>query len=184
MAARRGALLLCTAAAACAEPESVVVRGEEDIMRQRAHGTCPHAPQRELLWGVAWDEADRVCCFNRRYAEHRGYWAKTLWDPEVAPGPVSYYDSVSGRRLFRAPVGRSAASFRRESAAHGWPSFRDSEVDWRHVRVLSDGEVVSVDGTHLGHNIPDARGNRYCINLVSVAGRPADAGGTGEEYEM
>ena len=35
-------------------------------------------------------------------------------------------------------------------------------------------ESVSVDGTHLGHNIPDRAGNRYCINLVSVAGRPAD----------
>jgi peptide methionine sulfoxide reductase MsrB len=29
---------------------------------------------------------------------------------------------------------------------------------------------VSVDGTHLGHNIPDGEGNRYCINLVSIAG--------------
>jgi len=38
------------------------------------------------------------------------------------------------------------------------------------VRVLSDGETVSVDGTHLGHNLPDSSGNRYCINLVSVAG--------------
>ena len=32
---------------------------------------------------------------------------------------------------------------------------------------------VSVDGTHLGHNVPDRRGNRFCINLVSVAGKPA-----------
>ena len=50
-------------------------------------------------------------------------------------------------------------------------SFRDSEVNWDHVRILPDGECVSVDGTHLGHNLPDASGNRYCINLVSVAGR-------------
>ena len=42
------------------------------------------------------------------------------------------------------------------------------------MRILPDGESVSVDGTHLGHNIPDRAGNRYCINLVSVAGRPAD----------
>ena len=33
-------------------------------------------------------------------------------------------------------------------------------------------ETVSADGTHLGHNLPDRTGNRYCINLVSVAGRP------------
>ena len=33
---------------------------------------------------------------------------------------------------------------------------------------------MSVDGTHLGHNLPDDDGNRYCINLVSVAGRSCD----------
>lgn len=48
----------------------------------------------------------------------------------------------------------------------------DQEVNWDYVRVLSDGETVSVDGTHLGHNLPDVRGSRYCINLVSVAGNP------------
>ena len=30
---------------------------------------------------------------------------------------------------------------------------RDNEVVWENVRVLSDGETVSVDGTHLGHNL-------------------------------
>jgi peptide methionine sulfoxide reductase MsrB len=25
-----------------------------------------------------------------------------------------------------------------------------------------------------GHNLPDWKGNRYCINLVSVAGRPVE----------
>lgn len=79
-----------------------------------------------------------------------------------------------------------------ESAAHGWPSFRDAEVrilrfcvfqqfksnffrlkkvNWEFVRCLPNGEAVSIDGTHLGHNLPDAKGSRYCINLVSVAGR-------------
>ena len=32
--------------------------------------------------------------------------------------------------------------------------------------------MVSLTGTHLGHNLPDFKGNRYCINLVSVAGYP------------
>lgn len=40
------------------------------------------------------------------------------------------------------------------------------------VRVLPNGETISVDGTHLGHNLPDGTGNRYCINLVCVAGSP------------
>ena len=32
----------------------------------------------------------------------------------------------------------------------GRPSFRDNEVNWDYVRVLPDGETVSMDGTHLG----------------------------------
>ena len=65
-------------------------------------------------------------------------------------------------------------AFIAESKVHGWPSFRDSEVIWDNVRVLkSSGETVSSAGTHLGHNLPDANGNRYCINLVSMAGNPA-----------
>ena len=31
--------------------------------------------------------------------------------------------------------------------------------------------------SHLGHNLPDRNGSRYCINLVSVAGRPVEGGG-------
>ena len=72
-----------------------------------------------------------------------------------------------------APIGRTAEEFIAESEYHGWPSFRDQEVVWDNVRVLKDGETVSVDGTHLGHNLPSKdKRNRYCINLVSVAGNP------------
>jgi peptide methionine sulfoxide reductase MsrB len=53
-------------------------------------------------------------------------------------------------------------------------SFRDEEVNWEYVRCLRNGESISTTGTHLGHNIPDSTGNRYCINLVSVAGQPVD----------
>ena len=34
----------------------------------------------------------------------------------------------------------------------------------------ADGEVRSVCGLHLGHNIPDRGGDRYCIDLVCIAG--------------
>ena len=73
-----------------------------------------------------------------------------------------------------APKGRSFEDFMKESLSHGWPSFRDEEVIWDDVRCLPDGEAVSVAGTHLGHNLPDSTGSRYCINLVSVAGNPVD----------
>jgi peptide methionine sulfoxide reductase MsrB len=55
---------------------------------------------------------------------------------------------------------------------HRPPFFSLLQVVWANVRVLRDGEAVSVDGTHLGHDLPDRTGHRYCINLVSVAGHP------------
>ena len=89
-------------------------------------------------------------------------------------GEITFYDSNTGKPLFYAPRGRTFDEFVAESKAHGWPSFRDEEVNWDLVRCLPNGEAVSVDGTHLGHNLPDGGGNRYCINLVSVAGRPKE----------
>ena len=85
---------------------------------------------------------------------------------------MTYYDSVTGLPLFKAPQGRTMSEFIKESRKHGWPSFRDQEVIWDNAVVLSDGETVSKDGTHLGHNLPDSKGNRYCINLISVSGNP------------
>ena len=115
--------------------------------------------------------------FNRHYAEHSGYFEKTEFVKDAqaaASGEINFYDSNTGKLLFTAPKGRTMDQFLKESRAHGWPSFRDEEVNWEYVRCLSDGESVSVDGTHLGHNLPDNKGSRYCINLVSVAGKPTD----------
>lgn len=95
---------------------------------------------------------------------------KSIKDEE---GPIKFYDSVTGAHLFTAPIGRSMEDFIKESRSHGWPSFRDQEVNWEGgVRCIPNGECISDTGTHLGHNLPDGSGNRYCINLVSVAGRP------------
>jgi peptide methionine sulfoxide reductase MsrB len=87
---------------------------------------------------------------------------------------ITFYDSNTGKPLFFAPRGRTFDHFLKESKNHGWPSFRDEEVNWEYVRCLKDGEAVSIFGTHLGHNLPDSKGNRYCINLVSVAGKPVE----------
>ena len=116
--------------------------------------------------------------FNRHYAEFAGYWQTTDFLKYVkehsknGDEPIKFYDSVTGELLFTAPVGRTMEDFLKESQSHGWPSFRDEETNWEYVRCLQDGECVSTTGTHLGHNIPDGKGNRYCINLVSVAGQP------------
>lgn len=153
------------------------IKGTEQLMAQKAHGTSATPVQDNLRWNADGKTADRICNFNRHYAEYAGYFRTTNFykeaEAEAKSGDLVFYDSNSGKPLFRGPTGRTWEAFVKESNVHGWPSFRDSEVNWNTVRVLSDGEVVSVDGTHLGHNLPDRDGNRYCINLVSVAGRAA-----------
>lgn len=145
-------------------------------MSAKAHGTCASAVQTDLRWNCDRKVADNICCFNRHYAEYSGYWLKTSFRQEFndSTKEFTFYDSVTGKPLFIAPRGRTVQEFLKESESHGWPSFRDPEVVWENMRCLKNGEAVSTDGTHLGHNLPDRRGNRYCINLVSVAGRPAD----------
>ena len=148
---------------------------DESVMSQKAHGTSAVPVQKNLRWSCDEQTADNICNFNRHYAERGGYWERSttfLKEEGMTEGDVLFHDSNTGKQLFTAPVGRSWESFVRESKQHGWPSFRDSEVNWDYVRCLPNGECVSVDGTHLGHNLPDGTGNRYCINLVSVAGRP------------
>jgi len=147
-------------------------------MDQKAHGTSEKPVQKELRWKCDFDTADRICNFNRHYAEFAGYWQTTEFLQHIKDNykgePLDFYDSVTGKLLFKAPVGRSMEDFLKESASHGWPSFRDEEVVWDYVRCLRDGECISTTGTHLGHNLPDGKGNRYCINLVSVAGQAED----------
>eukprot|EP00798_Chlamydomonas_sp_ICE-L_P004982 gene4982-34760_t len=143
---------------------------DESLMKKKAHGTSDAPAQSNLRWGCDPQLADKICNFNRHYAEHSGYWTGTNFLKEVdRNGETVFYDSNTGKSLFVAPRGRSFAEWEAESRSHGWPSFRDEEVIWDDVRVLPDGETVSLAGTHLGHNLPDRTGNRYCINLVSVA---------------
>ena len=177
------------------------VMGDESIMAQKSHGksisysryfvfleispnewcvftgTSETPVQEDLRWSCDAQLADRICNFNRHGAERLGYFLGTPFADEAkkeyeAKGEVTFYDSNTGKPLFVAPKGRSFEKFLFESASHGWPSFRDDEVVWENVRCLPDGETISVDGTHLGHNLPDFGGSRYCINLVSVAGTP------------
>jgi len=150
------------------------VVGSDQIMNKKAHGTCDKGVMNNLRWKCDKELADKISCYNRHYAEHSGYfWKDSNFMDYVKlnkEDKITFYDSVSGKPIFKAPVGRSMDEFIKESKAHGWPSFRDDEVIWENVRCLSNGETVSLDGTHLGHNLPDHLGNRYCINLVCIAG--------------
>jgi|EP00505_MAST-04D_sp_SCG-Rhode-Island_P001954 peptide methionine sulfoxide reductase MsrB len=152
------------------------ITGTEELMLAKQYGTCVAEVEPQLLWKCDRELANRISCFNRHYAEHSGYFQSTEF-PSYATSlesdkKITFYDSVTGKPLFIAPIGRTMEAFLAESRAHGWPSFRDLEVVQSNVRVLPNGETVSIDGTHLGHNLPDGLGNRYCINLVCIAGNP------------
>ncbi|KAL7569839.1 hypothetical protein ACA910_008508 [Epithemia clementina (nom. ined.)] len=155
-------------------------------MAPKKHGTSETPVQKSLKWGVSRRMADRICNYNRHWAEPSGYFYRNRnFDVQAKKdlsqsGRLVFYDSNTGKHLFvlrtkkseQEDGGRSYEEFVRESRKHGWPSFRDNEVVWQNVRCLRGGECVSLDGTHLGHNLPDGKGNRYCINLVSIAGQP------------
>lgn len=159
---------------AISEATKLPIVGSETIMAKKTHGTSDSPVQSNLRYNVDNNLADKITNYNRRFAEFSGYFRTTSWLQDVNKNEVTtYYDSVTGKPLFEAPIGRSFDEFVAESNVHGWPSFRDQEVVWDNVRALSDGEMVSLSGTHLGHNLPDKAGNRYCINLVSVAGNPS-----------
>ena len=98
------------------------------IRTQTGTGGAP--VQSALRWNCDVKLADRICNFNRNWAEFAGYYkSETTFLTEVKPEDVTtFYDSVTGKPLFKAPVGRSFDEFKAESAVHGWPSFRDSEV--------------------------------------------------------
>ena len=154
--------------------QALPLAGSEELMTSKGkYGSTAVPVQADLRWGIDNKLASKICSFNRHYAEPSGSFISTRFFQEVdRSSETTFFDSVTGKPLFIAPRGRTFAEFEAESRSHGWPSFRDAEVVWDDVRVLPDGEAVSLAGTHLGHNLPDRAGNRYCINLCSVAGKP------------
>jgi peptide methionine sulfoxide reductase MsrB len=128
---------------------------------------------------LQYSTAQRICCNNHRYAEYRGY----LEAPEVdlfgkldPEEETIFYDSVCGIPLFIAPRGRSFEEFKAESLKHGWPSFRPEELVSENVIIHDDGRMESRCLTHLGHNLPEGGVDRYCIDLVCMAGEPLSTG--------
>lgn len=56
---------------------------EDEVMNQKAHGTCEKPVMRDIQWNCDYETADRISCFNRHYAEHSGYWETTKFLEEV-----------------------------------------------------------------------------------------------------
>ena len=89
----------------------------------------------------------------------------------AASGVNTFYDSVCGLPLFRAPINRTFAEFQADTQEHGWPSFRPAEVvDENVVTDVKTGYVTSKCGTHLGSYLPDTQGPRWCMDLSCIAG--------------
>lgn len=122
-----------------------------------------------------YEVADRICCHNHHFAEYKGYLAAPevdlfgRLDPNVE---TTFYDSVCGIPLFVAPRNRTFEEFKAESLKHGWPSFRPAEIVSENVIIHDDGRMESKCLTHLGHNLPSGGADRYCIDLVCIAGAP------------
>jgi len=187
--ANAAVLLLCTrlAFASVADkighfsPTDTVDRFPPQQTAQDAatRGFCQAPVQKQLRFDVApdWEMANTICCHNTKYAEPSGYFdtnrVRLFSRFKVEEKSHTFYDSVCGIPLFTAPVGRSMAEWQAESTAHGWPSFRPAEIVEQNVVQYPNGEVRSKCGTHLGHNIPDGKGARYCIDLVCISGYPA-----------
>lgn len=154
------------------------------------YDTCAGPVQADLLYGISGlspngipvaiddDEtlAEAVCCDVRvaYYAEPMFLFEDVDLFGSVGNKTTTFYDSVCGLPLFTAPVDRSMADFQADTQEHGWPSFRAPEVHVDHVLVnATNGLVTSSCGTHLGTFLPDAQGDRWCIDLSCIAGQPA-----------
>lgn len=127
---------------------------------------------------VDYSVADRICCHNHRWAERWGYFNEPQVDlfSRLDPSKETvFYDSVCGIPLFVAPRGRSFDEFYEESLHHGWPSFRPQEMVSENVIIHKYGRMESRCGTHLGHNLPKNGIDRYCIDLVCIAGVPMNS---------
>lgn len=153
--------------------------------------TCKGPVQQSLRYGISGrstpdvpvpvDEseslAEAVCCDSRTkvYAEPQFLFQApdVLLYSKLEAGITTFYDSVCGIPLFRAPVNRTIDDFKADTDEHGWPSFRAAEVVEGHVNNDKDGFVYSSCGTHLGSYLPDDKGPRWCMDLSCIAGNPA-----------
>lgn len=142
------------------------------------------------------DRYEMICCtVPQPYAENYGFLEVVDFFGQLEarygsePNEIVFYDSQCGIPLYVAPRGRTYEAWKKESLNHGWPSFRETEVVHENVHVEDgyNGELVSKCNTHLGHNLPDAKGRRDCVNLMCMAGCPylassAGANGTGSPH--
>jgi hypothetical protein len=68
------------------------VYGSREIMKKKKHGTSDKPVMKNLKFGCDYELADKICNFNRHFAENAGYFKKTRWLSEVDGEETTYYD--------------------------------------------------------------------------------------------
>ena len=168
-----------------ADVSPIAIVHESFMTRPREMGSCAlPVPKSRLRWGVDADEAARLGCHTRHELESRGSWLnpKQLWQAleraAQTQREVTFYDTTSSKPLFVVPRNRTMGDFMVHSREQGYLTFNDEELVLDNLRQVrhSRGEIVSVDGAHLGHNNPAETGSRYHVNHVAVAGMPPSRG--------
>ena len=84
--------------------------GDNSIMSKKSHGTSSTPVQEHLKWGCDVKLADKICNFNRHYAEPSGSFTSTDFIRQAKleyekNGEIKFYDSNTGKLLFVAPNG-------------------------------------------------------------------------------
>lgn len=154
--------------------------------------TCGAAVQNNLRYNISTRMADSgafpipgetlataVCCDSRLkpYAEPQFLFEapdiQLFSKLDTSSGVTTFYDSVCGLPVFKAPIGRTLADFQADTTEHGWPSFRTAEIVAENIITDKNTTfVTSKCGTHLGSYLPDSKGSRWCIDLSCVSGNP------------
>lgn len=55
-----------------ASTQKMPLLADESVMAPKAHGTSDKPVMKDLRWNCDFDTADRICNFNRHYAEFAG----------------------------------------------------------------------------------------------------------------
>ena len=78
----------------------------QDIMHQKEHGTCVKSPPNLLRFDVDWKMADKICCYNRHFAEYFGSWSnyltRSVFKSEMnsTNGEMIFFDTITYFRLY------------------------------------------------------------------------------------
>lgn len=134
----------------------------------------------QLVIPVPADESlpEAICCDKKflPFAEPQFTFQRPdvdLFSKMNPTGTTIFYDSVCGQPLFEVPKGRTLKEFQDETLEHSWPSFRPEEVIDNSVYIDENNYVFTTGcNIHLGSNVPDEKGIRYCLDISCVSGNP------------